>query len=113
MNAASSAATDSTRPTLIGTRAYRDTHLARGWSNKAIYRALKRAIAREVIAALNGHCAVPDYTDLRPVRRSKSITLTAVAIALDVWPARVGELELGRRRDDDFAERYRTWLNAA
>ena len=25
-----------------------------------------------------------------------SITLTTVATALDVWPARVGELELGR-----------------
>ncbi len=28
-------------------------------------------------------------------------------------PAGVGELELGRRRDDDFADRYRAWLNAA
>jgi transposase len=53
---------------------------------------------------------VPDYTDLRPARRAKNITLTAVATALDVWPARVGELELGRRRDDD---RYRAWLTAA
>ena len=26
---------------------------------------------------------------------------------LGVWPARVGELELGRRRDDDFAAAYR------
>jgi len=31
---------------------------------------------------------------------------------LTVWPARAGELELGRRRDD-FADRYRRWLNAA
>ena len=63
--------------------------------------------------ALSGHCAVPDYTDLRPARRAKNITLTTVAAALDVWPARVGELELGRHRDDDFADRYRCWLNAA
>lgn len=95
------------------TRAYRDTHLANGWTKSAVYRALKRAVAREVFAALTGHCAVPDYTDLRPARRAKNITLTAVAAALHVWPARVGELELGRRRDDDFAERYRAWLNAA
>lgn len=95
------------------TRTYRDTHLAKGWSTKAVYRALKRAVAREVFAALTGHCVVSDYTDLRPTRRAKNITLTAVATALDVWPARVGELELGRRRDDHFADRYRAWLTAA
>jgi len=95
------------------TRDYRDTHLAKGWTTKAVYRALKRAVAREVFSALAGHCAMPDYTDLRPARRAKNITLTAVATALNVWPARVGKLELGRRRDDDFANRYRAWLNAA
>jgi transposase len=88
------------------TRAYRDAHLAKGWTKKAVYRALKRAVAREVFAALVGRCAGPDYTDLRPARRAKNITLTAVATAVDVWPACVGELELGRRRDDDFADRY-------
>lgn len=95
------------------TRAYRDTHLAKGWTKKAVYRALKRAVAREVFAALSGHCEVPQYSDLRPARRAKNITLTTVATALNVWPARVGELELGRRRDDDFAATYRAWLNAA
>ena len=39
--------------------------------------------------------------------------LTTVATQLGVWPARVGELELGRRRDDEFANRYRASLNAA
>lgn len=95
------------------TRAYRDTHLAQGWTKKAIYRALKRAVAREIYRALAGHCTVPDYTDLRPARHAKNITLTNAATALGVWPARVGELELGRRRDDDFANRYRQWLTAA
>ena len=95
------------------TRSYRDTHLAKGWTAKAVYRALKRAVAREIYRALAGRCEVPDYSDLRPARRAKNITLTAVATQLGVWPARVGELELGRRRDDHFAERYRQWLNAA
>lgn len=95
------------------TRAYRDAHLAKNWTNKMIYRALKRAIAREIFAALTGHCTVPDYTDLRPARQAKNITLTNAATALGVWPARIGELELGRRRDDPFAERYRNWLTAA
>ncbi|MDN5778303.1 MAG: hypothetical protein L0H96_15485 [Humibacillus sp.] len=56
---------------------------------------------------------MPDYTDLRPARHAKNITLTTVAAALHVWPARVGELELGHRRDDDFADRYRACLTAA
>lgn len=95
------------------TRAYRDDHLAKNWTKKAVYRSLKRAVAREIHRALSGHCAVPDYTDLRPARQAKNITLTTAANALHVWPARVGELELGRRRDDTFAHRYRAWLTAA
>lgn len=42
----------------------------------AIYRALKRAVAREVFTALTGKCTVPQYADLRPARRAKIITLT-------------------------------------
>jgi len=70
-------------------------------------------VAREVFATLAGRCTVPHYTHLRPARSAKNITLTAVATALDVWPARDGELGLGRRRDDAFADRYRGWLGAA
>lgn len=95
------------------TRAYRDSHLEKGWTLPAVYRALKRAVAREIFQALTGHCTVPDYSDLRPARQAKNITLTNAAAAMGVWPARVGELELGRRRDDDFADRYRQWLTAA
>jgi transposase len=95
------------------TRAYRQSHLDQGWTLPAVYRALKRAVAREIFQALTGHCAVPDYSDLRPARQAKNITLTNAATALNVWPARVGELELGRRRDDQFAQRYRQWLQAA
>lgn len=53
------------------TRAYRDTHVAAGWSKKDVYRALKRAVAREVYRALTGRCTVPDYSDLRPAVRRK------------------------------------------
>ena len=95
------------------TRAYRDARLAKGWTLKAVFRALKRAVAREVFQALAGHCAVPDYSDLRPARRAKNITLTTAATHLGVWPARIGELELGRRPNDELATRYRAWLNAA
>lgn len=95
------------------TRAYRDAHLAKGWTIKAVFRALKRAVAREIFNALTGHITVPDYSDLRPTRRAKNLTLTAAAEHLGVWPARIGELELGRRPNHDLATRYRAWLTAA
>jgi len=95
------------------TRSYRDTHLAKGWTKRAVYRALKRAVAREVFAALIGRCAVPDYSDLRPARQARNLTLTALAAQLNVWPATISQLELGQRRDDDLANAYRNCLNAA
>lgn len=95
------------------TRAYRDNHLDKGWTIHAVFRALKRAVAREVFQALAGNCVAPDHSDLRPARRAKNLTLTAAANHLGVWPARIGELELGRRPNDDLARRYREWLNAA
>jgi transposase len=95
------------------TRVYRDAHLDKGWTIHAVFRALKRAVAREIFQALAGNCTVPDYSDLRPARRAKNLTLTAAAVHLGVWPARIGELELGRRPNDELAHRYREWLNAA
>lgn len=97
-------------PTTI---AYRDARLAKGWTSKEVFRALKRAVAREVFRALAGHTQAPDYSDLRPARRAKNLTLTAAAQHLGVWPARIGELELGRRPNPELAVRYREWLNAA
>ena len=49
------------------TRAYRDAHLTKGWTLKAVCRALKRAVAREVFHALAGHCAVPGYSGPYPL----------------------------------------------
>lgn len=95
------------------TRTYRDEHLAKGWTTAAVFRALKRAVAREIYRALLGNCAVPDYTDLRPARHAKNLTLTAAATSLGVWPATISQLELGQRRDDTLATNYRQWLTAA
>jgi len=95
------------------TRAYRDAHLAKGWTTKDIYRALKRALAREIYRALLGRCTVPDYSDLRPARHAKNLTLTAAATHLHVWPTAISQIERGRRRDDQLAQAYRDWLNAA
>jgi len=95
------------------TRAYRDTRREKGWTSPAVFRALKRAIAREVFQALAGRCDIPDYSDLRPARRAKNLTLTTAAQELGIWAATVSQLELGQRRDDDLANTYRQWLNAA
>jgi transposase len=95
------------------TRAYRDAHLTQGWTIKAVFRALKRAVAREIFNTLTGHITVPDYSDLRPTRQAKNLTLTAAAKHLGVWPARIGELELGRRPNHHLATRYRAWLTTA
>jgi transposase len=95
------------------TRTYRDTHLARGWTRKAVYRALKRAVAREVFKALTGRCDIPDYTDLRPTRQAKNITITQAARHFTVWPAHISTIERGTRRDDTLATAYRQWLTAA
>ncbi|MDC5699376.1 IS110 family transposase [Intrasporangium calvum] len=95
------------------TRDYRDTRLDKGWTKREVFRALKRAVAREIFHALAGHATAPDYSDLRPARRAKNLTLTAAAEHLGVWPARIGELELGRRPNEELATRYRAWLNAA
>src|SRR5665647_1202786 len=61
------------------TRDYRDARLAKGSTKAAAMRALKRAVAREVFRALRGRCPVPDYSDLRPARQARHLTLAAVA----------------------------------
>jgi hypothetical protein len=93
----------------LATRAYRDRHLEKGWTISAVFRALKRRRTRD-LQALTGNCTIPDYSDLRPARRAKNLTLTAAAEHLAVWPPRIGEHELGRRPNDDLANRYREWL---
>lgn len=95
------------------TRAYRDSHRAKGWSTAAVFRALKRAIVREIYQALLGNYSIPNYTDLRPARQAKNITLDTVATHFNLWPAQISTLELGKRRDDTLADRYRQWLQAA
>jgi len=95
------------------TRDYRDARLAKGSTKAAAMRALKRAVAREVFRALRGRCPVPDYSDLRPARQARHLTLAAVAAELNVWPSALSQLELGQRVDNDLVARYRNWLTAA
>lgn len=95
------------------TRDYVTRQTAAGRTKKEIIRLLKRAIAREMFRCLTTTVAVPDIADLRPLRQSKNITLTAVADHFGVWPAVISTLERGIRRDDALIHAYRDWLQAA
>ena len=74
---------------------------------------LKRAICREIYRHLTRPAAVPDWTDLRPTREDKNLTLTAAAHHFGVWPTVISRLERGLHRNDQLAQHYRTWLTAA
>jgi transposase len=95
------------------TRAYVRAQLSNGRSKLDILRLLKRAIAREAFRLLTQPCAVDDYSDLRPARQAKNITLSTVADHFGVWPNDISRLERGLKRNDTLATNYRAWLTAA
>ncbi|WP_225320872.1 transposase [Streptomyces luteolifulvus] len=95
------------------TREYVARQTAAGRTKREIIRLLKRAIAREMFRCLTTAVAVPGIADLRLLRQSKNLTLTAAAQHLGVWPATISTLERGIRRDDDLAHAYRNRLQAA
>ncbi|MFF5020289.1 transposase [Streptomyces sp. NPDC001165] len=95
------------------TRDYVARQTAAGRTKKEIIRLLKRAIVREMFRCLTTTVTVPHIADLRPLRQSKNITLTAAARHFGLWPTAISNLERGLRRDDELASAYRDWLNAA
>lgn len=97
----------------LRTREYVTRQTAAGRTKKEIIRLLKRAIAREVFRCLTTTVTVPEIADLRPLRQSRNITLTAAARHFGVWPATISTLERGIHRDDDLAHAYRNWLQTA
>ena len=54
---------------------------------------------------------IDDYSDLRPTRQARNITLAGAAEHFDVWPNEISRLERGFKRDDTLAANYRQWLN--
>ncbi|WP_235624393.1 transposase [Mycolicibacterium senegalense] len=97
------------------TKDYAQRQLRNGHSKSKVevLRKLKRAIAREMFKLLTRQIAVPEYTDLRPARQAKNITVTAAANHFGVWPTVISRIERGLQRDDTFAETYRQWLQVA
>lgn len=97
-------------PTKAFVARHRNPANGKGRSSKEILRMLKRAIAREIYKHLTRPVAVPAIDDLRETRRAKNITITRAAAAFGIWPATISKIELGTRRNDEFANRYREWL---
>jgi transposase len=93
------------------TRDYVARQLAAGRSKLDILRLLKRAIAREMFRRLTSPCPIDDYSDLRPTRQARNITLTNAATHFGVWPNDISRLERGLKRDNTLAANYRRWLN--
>ncbi|WP_448059690.1 IS110 family transposase [Cellulomonas hominis] len=86
---------------------------ATGKSSKDVLRCLKRAIAREAFRLLVHPDPVPETVDLRARRHERGMTLAQVAAHLAVEPARVSELERGRRPNADLTIAYQALLNTA
>lgn len=95
------------------TKAYAARLRGAGKTKKDILRCLKRAIAREAFRLLTKPHLVPRTDDLRQLRRERGATLLDVALSLGAEPARISELERGRRPNAELATAYRAWLNVA
>lgn len=93
------------------TRAYAERRRTEGKSHREIVRCLKRYIAREIYRLLTNPHPVPDPRDLRAARTAAGHSLSAVAAALDTWPARISEIERGIHPAPDLTSRYRAWLD--
>src|SRR5262245_55258077 len=85
---------------------------AGGRTKREILRLLKRAIAREVFRLLTRPAPIDDYSDLRPARQAKNLTLATVAHHFGVPIITVSRLERGHQRNDTLANNYRQWLTA-
>ena len=83
---------------------------AQGKSHREILRCLKRHIAREIYRLLTDPPEVPNGADLRRQRTRHGLTIDAAAQALNTWPARISELETGKRHNRDLAQRYQQHL---
>lgn len=95
------------------TRQWATGQRSRGRTGLELLRVLKRAIAREIYRYLTQHITVPELADLRPLRQSKNLTLTAAATAMDTYVTKIVRTENGTYPDHELAQRYRDWLTAA
>lgn len=97
------------------TRQYVARRTQEGKSTREIMRCLKRAVAREIYRVLTRPqtAQTSTTTSLRAIRQDRGLTLTDAANALETWPARISDIETGRRPLPALQQRYETWLKAS
>lgn len=95
------------------TKAYAARLRANGKTKKDVLRCLKRAIARETFHLIVHPQPAPVTADLRQLRHQRGATLVQAAMNIGAEPARLSELERGKRPDAELANTYRAWLTAA
>ena len=74
-----------------------------------------RFIAREIYRVLTRPHTnqAPPTPTLRTLREDRGLTLTDAANALETWPARISDIETGRRPLPALQQRHETWLKAS
>lgn len=95
------------------TKAYSRRLQESGKTKKDVLRILKRTIAREAFHLIVHPQPVPVTADLRALRHERGATILEVAMSIGTDPARISELERGKRPNAELTRTYRAWLNAA
>ena len=100
------------------TKVYVARRTAEGLSKKEIIRCLKRAIIREVYRVICTKRSTPQPRDLRrdelkELRIAKQLTQVYVAQHLGCAPARISDIETGKRPLTELASAYEKFLKTA
>ena len=97
------------------TRAYVARRTTEGKTRAEIMRCLKRFVAREIYNVITNPPPVPSGHQIRQQRLHAKVTLTALAVALDVAPIRLSRVERSLDFNNDLAQQAHDWLtqNAA
>ena len=100
------------------TKDYVARRTAEGLSKKEIIRCLKRAIVREIYRVICAKRSTPQPRDLRrdelkDLRIAKHLTQAVVADSLGCAPARISDIETGKRPLTELASAYENFLQDA
>ncbi len=100
------------------TKDYVAKRTAEGLSKKEIIRCLKRAIVREVYRVVCAQSSRPEPRDLRRPdlkqrRQAQHLTQAEVADRLGCAPARISDIETGKRPLTELAAAYENLLQSA
>lgn len=93
------------------TRDYVERRTADGKTKPEIIRCLKRYVAREIYQLLTNPPEIPIGHNIRQQRENAGITLTRLALELDVAPITISRIERHLDHNNTLAQQAQTWLN--